>query len=277
MTAAGSQVLNVGYGYVGRTESPPNSNLCSPFTDAWGPGAWCAMFTSYCNAEAGYPYPPINGPAGLSYCPDGQVYAFTTGHSVGVNGVEEGDSLIFSWEPWYYGNDGVAYCAYGVYAGAPAGDHIGLFVRWLDGNYMVTLEGNTSQSSWDNGGAVMERFDRHTGQICCYARHAALGSGGGVGIIEPPRQEEDEDDMMRMVVQVGGGGKHGDGTVWAISPNEPKAWPIATQYTVDVMHAHGVLMKREQMIEKGYTFETDGNSITTTYEVMPILESVPDQ
>jgi hypothetical protein len=260
MTAAGDAVLHVGYGYVGRTESPPNSNLCSPFTDAWGPGAWCAMYTSYCNAEAGFPYPAINGPAGISYCPDAQVYAYTTGHSVGANGVEPGDSLVFSWEPWYYGNDGVAYCAYGVYAGAPAGDHIGLFVRWIDGNYMVTLEGNTSQSSWDNGGAVMERFDRHTGQICCFARHAALGQGGGG--ISPPVVEEDEDDDMKLrcfeddtktMYAVDGlhayalgnpaiyGTLHQAGMMYSLEEMDAKGWPCrySRQYMNDVFIVHG--------------------------------------
>ena len=140
------------------------------------PGVRCLSATAV--KPAGYPLPAINGPAGFSYCPDGQIAAFSTGHSVGSEGVEAGDTLIFSWEPFYYGNDGVAYCSSGVYAGAPAGDHTGLFVRWLGDGYMLTVEGNTSQSSWDDGGAVLERSDRYAGQICCYARHAALGTGG---------------------------------------------------------------------------------------------------
>jgi hypothetical protein len=138
------------------------------------------MFVSYCDAAAGYPLPPINGPAGFSYCPDGQIAAFSTGHSVGEGGVEPGDGLIFSWEPFYYGNDGIAYCSSGVYAGSPAGDHTGFFVEWLGGGYMRTVEGNTGSQSWDNGGAVLERTDRYTGQICCYARHDALNTGGSI-------------------------------------------------------------------------------------------------
>jgi hypothetical protein len=192
VTAAGDQVLAVAYSQVGVTEDPPNSNNV-PYDDAWGfNSAWCATYVSWCAEQAGYPIPPINGPAGFSYCPDGQVAAFTTGHSVGEAGAEPGDTLIFSWEPFYYGTDGVAYCSSGVYAGAAAGDHTGFFVGWLGGGYMATVEGNTSQSSWDNGGAVMERTDRYTGQVCCYARHEALSgppSGGGT---QPP-VEEDED------------------------------------------------------------------------------------
>jgi hypothetical protein len=184
VTVAGDQVVAAAYSWVGTTENPPNSNLCSPFTDAWGPGAWCAMAVSYWCQQGGAPLPAINGPAGFSYVPDGQVAAFHNGRSVGEGGAEPGDVLHFSWEPWFYGADGVAYCSYGVYAGAPAGDHTGLFVGWAGDGYMVTVEGNTSQSSWDNGGAVMERGDRHVSQICCYARHAALEG--------PPTTPEDE-------------------------------------------------------------------------------------
>jgi hypothetical protein len=175
VTAAGDAVVAVARSQVGRTEDPPNSNLCSPYTDAWGPGAWCAMFVSWCCQQAGVPVPAINGPAGFSYCPDGQANAYATGHA--TVDPEPGDILIFSWEPWYL--DGIAYCSYGVYAGAPAGDHTGFWV-----GPGVTIEGNTSQSSWDNGGAVMERHDRTAGQICCVARHAALEG--------PPTTPEDE-------------------------------------------------------------------------------------
>lgn len=180
MTAAGDQTLAWAYTQVGVTEQPPNSNNV-PYWDPWGGnyGAWCAAFVSYGYDATGTPLPPIDGAPGFSYCPSGQIAAFTTGHSVGEGGVEPGDTLIFSWEPWFYGADGVAYCSSGAYAGAPAGDHTGYFAGWLGGGYMRTVEGNTSQSSWDNGGAVMERTDRYTGQICCYARHAALGAGGG--------------------------------------------------------------------------------------------------
>jgi hypothetical protein len=199
MTAAGDQVLALAYTQVGNTENPPNSNLCSPYTDAWGAGAWCAMFVSWVDAAAGYPLPPINGPAGFSYCPDGQVAAFNFGRSVGSGGVEPGDALIFSWEPWHM-EGGIAICSYGGYAGAPAGDHTGFFAGWLGGGYMRTVEGNTSQSSWDNGGAVMERTDRYDAQICCYARHAALGSGGGGGPITPPQEEEDDTMYQPLLV-----------------------------------------------------------------------------
>lgn len=182
--------------WVGTVENPPGSN-CVVFWQPWtggsncGYGAWCAAFTSYVVTEVGAPYPPINGAPGLSYCPDGQLAAYRTGHEVGADGVEPGDSLIFSWEAFEVRSDG-AYCLYGAYAGAPAGDHIGLFVGWLGGGYMQTIEGNTSSASWSDGGAVEERSDRHVSQICAYARHAALGSGGGGALPAPPAREDDD-------------------------------------------------------------------------------------
>lgn len=178
MTAAGDAVLAVAYSQVGVTESPPNSNVASPYTDAWGAGAWCAMFVSWCCAQAGYPLPAINGAAGFSYCPSGQEWGYVyDGSNVDP---QPGDVLIFSWEPWHL-EGGIAICSSGAYAGAPAGDHTGF---WAGPG--VTVEGNTSQSSWDNGGAVMERFDRYGGQICCVWRPAVLAGGGG-GPIEPPK------------------------------------------------------------------------------------------
>lgn len=269
MTAAGDAVLATSYSCVGMTENPPNSNLCSPFTDAWGAGAWCAMFISWCCAETGYPVPPINGPAGFSYCPDGNVYAHSTGHAVGEGGVENGDILIFSWEPFYYGSDGIAYCAYGVYAGSPAGDHTGFFAGWLGDGYMRTVEGNTSQSSWDNGGAVMERTDRYTGQICCYARHALLNIGGGGGGTAPPQEEDEDDEMMRLLI------RHEDGSAYAV--DGIKAYPISSGYTLQVLQSTGALMTQAQMDAKGWTWDVDGGSINAAYEIQDITESTPDK
>lgn len=183
MTAAGDAIVATSYSQVGASENPPYSNLCSPYTDAWGAGAWCAMYVSWVDAQAGYPLPAINGPAGFSYCPSGQTSAYEQGRAVAEP--EGGDTIIYSWEPWHM-EGGVAICSYGVYAGAAAGDHTGHFVRWIDhGGYFVAVEGNTSASSWDNGGAVMERADRHASQVCCWARHAGM-SGGASAAPAPP-------------------------------------------------------------------------------------------
>lgn len=246
MTGAGSQVLGTAYSQVGRTEDPPNSNLCSPYTDPWGAGAWCAMFVSWCCEATGYPVPPINGPAGFSYCPDGNVYAHTTGHAVDEGRAEDGDILIFSWEPFYYGNDGVAYCSYGVYAGTPAGDHTGFFAGWLGGSYMRTVEGNTSQSSWDNGGAVMERTDRYTGQICCYARHAAMSGGGSGPGPQPPAEDEDDEMKLRCFI---------DDTNTTYAVDGLHAYALGNPAIYGTLCGAGMMYTEEEMIAKGWQYK----------------------
>ena len=119
---------------------------------------------------------------------------------------------------------------------------------------------------WD---CSVERLDLIAG----YAR-AALGQGATT----PPTEQEDDDDVMRIVYQVGSppGTVPGDGTVWAINPNAPQAWPISSPYTVAVMQAHGVLMTMEQMAAKKWTYQTDGQSIRAAYQVMSPIEALPD-
>lgn len=176
MTAAGEAVLAVAYTQIGVTEDPPGSNQVI-YNEGWTDSAWCATFVSWCCTQAGYPLPAINGPQGFSYCPSGQEWGYRyDGSNVDP---EPGDVLIFSWEPWHL-EGGIAICSSGAYAGSPAGDHTGF---WAGGGY--TVEGNTSRSSWDNGGAVMERGDRYSGQICCVWRPAVIAAGG-------PSEGEDE-------------------------------------------------------------------------------------
>lgn len=178
MSAGGDQSLAVSYTQIGNSENPPYSNLCSPYTDPWGAGAWCAMFVSWCAENAGYPLPALNGAHGFSYVPSGQMYAYQNGEATGDP--QPGAVLLFSWEAWHM-EGGIAVCSYGAYAGAPAGDHTGFFAGWLGGGYMVSTEGNTSTGSWDDGGTVMERRDRYSGQVCCYWQPAVFGTGTGGG------------------------------------------------------------------------------------------------
>jgi hypothetical protein len=118
------------------------------------------------------------------------------------------------------------------------------------------------------------------------------GSSGTAGTVTPPTPvppatakptplplyRKDDSEMMRYVEQKGSapGTVPGDGTVWAINPNAPEAYPIASPYTVTVLQAHGVLMTRQQMIDAKLTYETDGGSIRSTYQIMPTIESLPD-
>ena len=59
-------------------------------------------------------------------------------------------------------------------------DHVGIVESW-DGRTLVTIEGNTSRTSQDNGGAVMRRTD-----------HGAYA----VGAARPAYAEKEETDEM---------------------------------------------------------------------------------
>jgi hypothetical protein len=189
MSAGGDATIAVAYSQVGVTEQPPSSNNVS-YWDWWGCnlGSWCGAFVSWACAHAGYPLPVIDyscsGDAtGFVLCSNGTLYAYQHGQ-VPAN-AEPGDLLIFSWYPWELQN-GIPIISSGEWAGWVAGDHTGFFAQDLGGGYIRTVEGNTSQSSWDNGGAVLERTDRYWGQICALWRPANFGSSSGGGGTGPP-------------------------------------------------------------------------------------------
>jgi len=194
MTAGGDASLAVAFSQVGVTESPPNSNQV-PYWDWWGCnlGSWCACFVSYCNAMAGYPLPALDGSCsgvpGFVSCPSGTYHSWAYGEQ--APSPEPGDVLIFSWYGWSL-YDGIPIIDDGSeWTGWVAGDHTGYFVRDLGGGWIETVEGNTSQSSWDNGGAVMNRTDRYWGQICSLWRPSNYGGSGGPGPTPPQPQDDD--------------------------------------------------------------------------------------
>jgi hypothetical protein len=112
--------------------------------------------------------------------------------------LEPGDTVLFSWEPWEW-RDGVPTCV-GEWDGHVAGDHTGLFAYWVDqaAGRFACCEGNTSASSWDNGGAVMLREDRYTSQVCGWWRQESIATGGG------PTEEDEmtEADWGRMATMI---------------------------------------------------------------------------
>jgi hypothetical protein len=188
MSAGGDASLAVARSRVGMTEQPPQSNM-GPWWDWWGCGtlgSWCAAFTSWCSHDAGYPLPVINpscsDATGYVSCDYATEYAWLNGQV--PSSPEPGDILIFSWEPWEL-QGGVPIITSGQWTGWVAGDHTGYWVADLGGGYIQTIEGNTGSSSWDNGGAVLERTDRYWGQICALWRPPVFG-GGGTGVTPPP-------------------------------------------------------------------------------------------
>jgi hypothetical protein len=186
MTAAGEAVLNVAYGEVGYVEGPDNS---TKYWDWYGAnlGPWCGVFCMWCSEMAGYPV-----------CTDtvlvsnGTWHGYTTAGS-GATGVEAqrtldlqpGDFVVFSWEPWAF-EDGVPICQ-GEWQGSVAGDHIGIFAYDLGGGRFASVEGNTSDGSWDNGGMVMLREDRYHSQVCGWWRQENIAGAGTTPTPEPPK------------------------------------------------------------------------------------------
>ncbi len=202
MSAGGDASLAMAYSQVGLTEQPPNSNQV-PYWDWWGCnlGSWCGAFVSWCTAHAGYPLPVLDpscsGTAtGFVSCPSGTVYAWNAGEEGAP--AQPGDILIFSWYPWSV-QGGLPIITSGEYVGWVAGDHTGFYVADMGGGYLRTVEGNTSQSSWDNGGAVMERTDRYWGQVCALWRPAVFG-----GAAPGPPVLKDEDMYQTCLVTTQG-------------------------------------------------------------------------
>lgn len=196
MTAAGDAVLAVALGEVGVTEDPPGSNAVKywvPWTGSnYGYGPWCAAFVSWCQSVAGYPPCWVDGPQGFTLVSNGTLHGYQTGGD-GATGLEAqrtldlqpGDTILFSWEPWEF-RDGIPTCV-GEWDGYPAGDHTGFFAYWIDqgAGRFAACEGNTSASSWDNGGAVLLREDRYTSQVCGWWRQESIA--GGASPPEPPK------------------------------------------------------------------------------------------
>lgn len=120
------------------TEYPPNSNN-TIFGDWYGMNyeAWCDMFISYCGYMAGLE--SIIGH--FCSCPKHMNWFIDRGQFINSEEIpQQGDIVFFS------------RTRYGVAA------HVGIVTGYDDVEKSIhTIEGNTSLSSNDNGGAVMRR------------------------------------------------------------------------------------------------------------------------
>lgn len=110
---------------------------------------------------------------------------------------------------------------------------------------------------------------------------AELAGTSGAASTTPPTPAIDpleDDDMLRLVIQKGTPAdykpRHADGTHFAV--DGVHAYPIADPYSVEVMWLHGVLMRPEDMAARQFVYETDARSIEATYQIMPVLEGLPD-
>lgn len=139
MTA--NDVLRVARGEIGKTESPAGSNR-QKYGAAYGMNGvpWCVIFCWWCFREAGASALFYGGGKTAS-CSQYIAWAKKAGQWV-TGDYKPGDLVFFDFNP--KAGDGV--------------DHIGIVESW-DGRTLVTIEGNTSTTSQDNGGAVMRRTD----------------------------------------------------------------------------------------------------------------------
>lgn len=123
---------------VGTKESPPNSNK-QKYGEWFGLNSlpWCAMFVSWCYAQAGKPLPNIGFAKGFAGCQTG--YAFFKKKGWITDNPTAGDIVLFDWQ------------------GDGRYDHTGLFVEWLKDGVFTSVEGNTAVGNDSNGGNVMVR------------------------------------------------------------------------------------------------------------------------
>lgn len=133
-----SKIIEIAMKEVGTKESPPNSNK-QKYGEWFGLNSlpWCAMFVSWCYAQAGKPLPNIGFSKGFAGCQTG--FNFFTKKGWITDKPVAGDIVLFDWN-----NDG-------------RHDHTGLFVEWLRDGVFTSIEGNTSMNNDSNGGNVMVR------------------------------------------------------------------------------------------------------------------------
>lgn len=147
-------ILSVAQSQIGIKESPSGSNRVK-YSQWYGlVGPWCDMFVSWCANQAGV----ANIVGKYAYCPSHVNYFKQKGwwHDAEYK-PQPGDIIFFA-------RRGVA-C------------HVGIVER-RNGSYSVTtIEGNTSVSSSDNGGAVMRRVRTYGNPY---------GSWGILGFAHPP-------------------------------------------------------------------------------------------
>ena len=151
MAITKQQILNRAIGEVGITEYPPNSN-CVKYNDWYynkkgisgGSYPWCMTFIQWVFKDSGLL------PLKTASC--SALYNKFKALGQIVVDPQPGDIVFFKWNTSNY----------------PC-QHVGLVVS-VGGSSIVTIEGNTSINSNDNGGSVMKRQRPRNKSIVAYAR-----------------------------------------------------------------------------------------------------------
>lgn len=227
-----SDILRIAQAEIGTTESLAGSNR-QKYGAAYGMNGvpWCVIFCWWCFREAGASALFYGGGKTAS-CSQYIAWAKKAGQWV-TGDYKPGDLVFFDFNP--KAGDGV--------------DHIGIVESW-DGRTLVTIEGNTSTTSQDNGGAVMRRTD-----------HGAYA----VGAARPAYAEKEETDemtaeqfktlwrTMRAELQDNdAGGWSAEARAWAVESGLVEGGGTLPDGTANYMWAD--VLTREQMAVLLYRF-----------------------
>jgi hypothetical protein len=146
----GEKALAVARSQIGIKESPSGSNSGPQVTEYQKTtGAyrlpWCASFAKWCYIKAGCA-------SALRSHMTADVTTWLSYLHVNATDVRPGDLVIYNW------NGGDV-------------DHIGLFEKWISGhNTFSDIEGNTSETSQNNGGEVMRRSRSMNSTVAAFVR-----------------------------------------------------------------------------------------------------------
>lgn len=147
MTA--DKMLELARAEIGVKESPPGSNKVKYNTAYYGREvsgsnlAWCVVFIWWLFQQGRAPHLFFGGEKTASCT---TLYSYHAARGQAVSGEYRAGDIIFY-----------------NFRGGKSTDHVGICESW-DGKTMTSIEGNTSLTSQDNGGAVMRR-QRTKGQI----------------------------------------------------------------------------------------------------------------
>lgn len=135
------KILKIASSQIGYNENPPNSNL-TKYGKAygWNGVPWCVIFVWWCFQQADASELFYGGNKTAS-CTQYIAWAKKQGQWI-TSGYKPGDIIFFDFD--IKNNNGA--------------DHVGIVESW-DGKNLISIEGNTSITSDDNGGAVMRRYN----------------------------------------------------------------------------------------------------------------------
>lgn len=179
--AVRDRVLAIARAQRGTIEKPKGSNRTA-YGRWYGIDgkAWCAMFVSWCFAEAGMPLPASTS-KGFSYTPSGAGWFRARNRWAGAKVRPLPGWVVF----FDFPGDGENRIS-----------HVGIVIGVRADGAVLTIEGNTDEAGGRTGGKVMEKVRTVAGGIVGYGvtfTEAELGTPAAAPIYVPtPAQEADD-------------------------------------------------------------------------------------